>query len=60
MHREIMAKKLGRAVPKNKEVHHGDDNGMDNRRRNLEMVTKLQNLQYENGSKGPRYIGIKD
>ena len=47
MHREIMAKKLGRAVPKNKEVHHKDDNGMNNRRRNLKVTTQLQNLSYK-------------
>lgn len=40
MHR-VVAK-----CPKDKEVHHKNGDGLDNRRRNLKVTTKIENLSY--------------
>ncbi len=33
--------------PDNKEVHHRNDDGLDNRRKNLKVTTKIGNLAYK-------------
>ncbi len=42
MHRIILEKKLNRELIKNEEVHHINSNGLDNRRKNLTVVTSSQ------------------
>lgn len=52
LHRVILARKLGRAIPKSMETDHEDWNTLNNRRGNLRLATHGQN--HANGRERPR------
>jgi hypothetical protein len=43
LHRVILARKLGRAIPRGMETDHHDGDGLNNRRHNLRLATHSQN-----------------
>ena len=44
MHTEIIEKKIGRKLKTKEEIHHVNENGLDNRKCNLQIVTRSQHM----------------
>lgn len=60
MHRAVMERMLGGPIPKGLEIDHINGNKLDNRRENLRLATRRQNMMNNRGKKDSvsRYKGV--
>jgi hypothetical protein len=61
MHRVILERKLGRPLKKGEQTDHGDHDGLNNQRYNLNLVNPSENMQNQRirgGVKHSQYKGV--